>query len=206
MNQFFALGGQSIGASASVAVLPVNIQFWFPLGLTSLISSLSRGLSRVFTNTTVRKHQVFSAQPSLWSNSHLYMTTRKTIALTRQTIISKAMSLSFNTLSRFVVVFLPRSNHLLIWINMKQVLPHERTEKMGTLNETTLLDTGCQVAQNSDPWERGKKWGKPYNCPSLIPEEHLQATLQGGGPRPQIRKHMWEAEKRLRIQWLEFSG
>ena len=79
------------------------------------------------------------------------MTTRKTIALTRQTIISKAMSLSFNTLSRFVVVFLPRSNHLLIWINMKQVLPHERTEKMGTLNETTLLDTGCQVAQNSDP-------------------------------------------------------
>ena len=79
------------------------------------------------------------------------MTTGKTIALTRQTIVSKAMSLSFNTLSRFVVVFLPRSNHLLIRSNMKQVLPHETTEKMGILNETTLLDAGCQVAQNSDP-------------------------------------------------------
>ena len=194
MSPFFASGDRSIEASASVAVLPVNIQFWFPLGFTSLISSLSRGLSRVFTNTTVQKHQVFSAQPSLWSTSHLYMTTGKTIALTRQTIVRKAMSLSFNTLSRFVVVFLPRSNHLLIRSNMKQVLPHETTEKMGILNETTLLDAGCQVAQNSDPWERGRKWGKPYSCPSLMPEEHLQATLQGGGPRPQIRKHVrgWE--------------
>ena len=53
-------------------ILPVNIQGWFPLGLTSLISLLSKGLSRVFSNTTVWKHQFFGAQPSLWSNSHIH--------------------------------------------------------------------------------------------------------------------------------------
>ena len=67
----FASGGQSIGASASATVLPMNIQGWFSLGLTGLISLLSKGLSRVFSSTTVRKHQFFSAQPSLWSNSHI---------------------------------------------------------------------------------------------------------------------------------------
>ena len=72
MSQLFASGGQSIGASASAPVLPVNIQGWFPLGLTALISLLSKGLSRVFSNTTVWKHQFFSAQPSLWSSSHIH--------------------------------------------------------------------------------------------------------------------------------------
>ena len=64
MSQFFTSGGQSIGASASALVLPMNIQEWFPLGLTGLISLQSKGLSRVFSNTTVKKHQFFSAQPS----------------------------------------------------------------------------------------------------------------------------------------------
>ena len=65
MSQFFASGGQSIGASASASVLPMNIQDWFPLGLTSLISLQSKGLSRVFSRTTVQKHQFFGAQLSL---------------------------------------------------------------------------------------------------------------------------------------------
>ena len=65
MSQCFTSGGQSIGVSASASVLPINIQDWFPLGLTGLISSQSKGLSRVFSNTTVQKHQFFSAQPSL---------------------------------------------------------------------------------------------------------------------------------------------
>ena len=69
MNPLFAAGGQSIGASASASVLPKNIQGWFPLGFTSLISLLSKGLSRVFSSTTVRKHQFFGTQPTLWSNS-----------------------------------------------------------------------------------------------------------------------------------------
>ena len=71
MSQFFASGGQSIRASASTSVLPMNFQDWFPLGLTSLISLQSKGLSRVFSNTTVWKHQ-FGAQPSLWPNSHIH--------------------------------------------------------------------------------------------------------------------------------------
>ena len=65
MSWFFASGGQSIGASASASALPMNIQGWFPLGLTGLISLKSKGLSRVFSNTTVQKHQFFGTQTSL---------------------------------------------------------------------------------------------------------------------------------------------
>ena len=68
MSQFFTSGGQSIGVSASASVLPMNIQDWSPLGWTGLISLQSKGLSRVFSNTTVQKHQFFSAQLSLRSN------------------------------------------------------------------------------------------------------------------------------------------
>ena len=98
MSQFFASGGQCIRASASVSVLPMNIKDWFPLGLTGLISLQSKGLSRVFSNTTVQKHQFFGAQLSLYSNSDGMMTTGKTIALTKQTFFGKAMSLLFNML------------------------------------------------------------------------------------------------------------
>ena len=65
MSQFFPTGGQSIGISASASVLPMNIQDWFPLGWTGWISFKSKGLSRVFSNTTVQKHQFFGAQLSL---------------------------------------------------------------------------------------------------------------------------------------------
>ena len=102
VSQFFTSGDQSIGASTSASVLPMNIPSWFPSGLTSLISLLSKGLSRVF-NSTVQKHQFFSAQPSLWPNSHSYMTTGKIIALTILTFVSKIMYLLFNTLTRFVI-------------------------------------------------------------------------------------------------------
>ena len=69
MSQLFTLGGQSMRASASV--LPMNIQGWFPLGLTGLTSLVFKGLSRVFSSTTIPKHQFFSTQPSLWTNSHI---------------------------------------------------------------------------------------------------------------------------------------
>ena len=104
----FASGDQSIGAS--VSVLPMNIQGWFPLGLTGLISLLEKG---VFSNTTVWKHQFF------WCSAyfkvqlpHLYMTTGKTVALTIQTFEGKVMSLLFNMLSRFVIALFPRSKCL----------------------------------------------------------------------------------------------
>ena len=72
MSQLFALGGQSTEASASGSVLPMNIEDWFPLGLVGLIFLQSKGLWRVFSSTTVWKHQFFGAQPSLWSNSHIH--------------------------------------------------------------------------------------------------------------------------------------
>ena len=72
VSQFSVSSGQSTGASDSASVLPTNVQGWFLLGLTSFISLESKGLSRVFFSTTVRKHQLFGAQSSLWSNSHIY--------------------------------------------------------------------------------------------------------------------------------------
>ena len=84
MSQFFASGGQNTEASAPASVLPMNIQDWFPLGVTSWISLQSKGLSRVFSNTTVQKHQFFGAQPSSQSNSHIHTCLlEKNIALTR---------------------------------------------------------------------------------------------------------------------------
>ena len=104
----------------------MNIQDWFPLGWTGWICLQSKGLSRVFSNTTVQKLQFFDAQLSfsffcsaffIVQLSHPYMTTGKTIALTRQTFVGKVMSLLFNILSRLVTVFLSRSKHLLIsWL------------------------------------------------------------------------------------------
>ena len=72
MSQFFASGGQSVGVSASTSVLPMNIQNWFPLGWIGWISLQSKRLSRVFSNTTVQKHQFFSDHLSLQSNSHIH--------------------------------------------------------------------------------------------------------------------------------------
>ena len=78
MSWLFASSGQSIGVAALATVLPMNIQGWFPLGLTGLIFLLSKGLSRVFSNTTIWKHPFFGTQPTLWSQlSHLYLTTEK---------------------------------------------------------------------------------------------------------------------------------
>ena len=71
MSQLFASSGPSIGISASASVLPVNIQGWFPLGLTALISLLSKGLLRVFSSTTTQKYPFFCALLSFWSNSHI---------------------------------------------------------------------------------------------------------------------------------------
>ena len=71
MNWLFTSGGQSTGASASASVHPMDSHGWFPLGLTGLISLLFKGLSRVFSSTTIWKHQFFGAQPFLWFNSHI---------------------------------------------------------------------------------------------------------------------------------------
>ena len=111
MSQLFASGGQSIGASASTSVLPMNIQDWFPLGWTCWISLQSKESSQESSPTPQFKSINFSALSCL---SHPYMITQKTIALTRQTFVGKVMSLLFNMLSRLVITFLPRSKCLLL--------------------------------------------------------------------------------------------
>ena len=104
MSQLFMSGGQNTGVSASTSVLPVNTQDWSPLGWTGWIALQSKGLARVFSNTTIQKHQLLS---------HPYMTTGKTIALTIWTFVDKVMSLFFNILSRFFIDK-PRKQTLLL--------------------------------------------------------------------------------------------
>ena len=104
MSQFFASGGQSTQVSASASVLPMNTQDWSPLGWTGWISLQSKGLSRVFSNTTMQKHQFFGTQLSSQSNTHIHTwPLEKPIALTRWTFVDKVMSQLFNMLSRLVI-------------------------------------------------------------------------------------------------------
>ena len=117
MSQLFTSGGQSIGVSASVSISPSNEHAGLLYFRMDWLDLLAGRLSRVFSNTTVQKHQFFGAQLSSQSNSHPYMTTGKTIALTRWTFVDKVISLLFNMLSGLVITFLPRSKHLLIsWL------------------------------------------------------------------------------------------
>ena len=109
MSQYFASGGQSIGVSASTISPSNDIQNCLSLGWTGWISLQSKGLSRVFSNTTVQKHSALS----LVQLPDSYMTPGKTIALTRRTFVGKVISLLFNMLSRLVITFLPRSKPLL---------------------------------------------------------------------------------------------
>ena len=127
MSQLFARGGQSIGVSASASVLPMNTQDWSPLGWTGWISLPSKGLSRVFSNTTVQKHQFFSTHLSWQSNSNIHTwPLEKTIALTRWTFVGKVMSLFLNMLSGLVTTFLPRSKRLLIsWLQSPSAGPQK---------------------------------------------------------------------------------
>ena len=112
MNQLFASGGQSIEVSASV--LPMNIQAWFPLGLTGLISLKSKGLSRVFSDTTIKSINSSALSllygPTLTS-IHDYC---KNHNFDYRNFVCKVMSLLVNMLSKLVIAFLPRSKHLLI--------------------------------------------------------------------------------------------
>ena len=114
MSQFFASGGQSIGALASV--LPMNIQDWFPFGLTGGISLQSKGLSSLLQYHSSGASILWCSAFFMVQLSHPYMTTGKTIAFGR-TFVGKVMFLLFNMLSRFGIVFLPGSKCLLIsWL------------------------------------------------------------------------------------------
>ena len=150
MSWLFTSGDQSIRASASASVFPVNVQDWFPLGLTGLVSLLSKGLSRVFTSTTVRKHQFFSAQPSLWpalTSLHDYWKNR---SFDRQIFVGKVMSLLFNMLSRFVIAFLPRSRCLLIsWLQSPSTVILE-PKKIKSVTVSIVSPSICHEVMKPD--------------------------------------------------------
>ena len=137
----FASGGQSTGASASALVLPVNIQDWFPLELTGLISLQYKGLSRVFSNTIVQKHQFSGTQPSLWSDSHIHTW-----------LLEKVMSLLFNMLSRFAIAFLPRRTQLLIlWLQSLSSVILE-PPKIKSLTVFIVSPSICHKVMDWMPW------------------------------------------------------
>ena len=147
----FTSGDQSIGALASPSVLPINIQGWFPLGLTSLISLLSKGLSRVFSSTTVRKHQLFGAQPSLWSNSYIRAwLLEKNIVWLDGTFVGKVMSLLFKMLSRLVITFLPRNKRLLIsWLQSPSTVVLE-PKKIKSITDSIVSPSVCHEVMGLD--------------------------------------------------------
>ena len=147
MNQFFASGGQSIRASASV--LPMNIQDWFPLGWTGWISLQSKGLSRVSPTPQLKSINSsmlsFLYGPTLTS-IHDYW---KNIALTRWTFVSKVMSLPFNTLSRLVIAFHPRSKHLSVsWFHGSAVILEPK--KIKSVTVSTLSPSICHETTGPD--------------------------------------------------------
>ena len=134
MSQLFALGGQKIGASASASVLPMNIQDWFPLGLTGWIS-LQSTLKSLLQHHSSKASILRSSAFFMVQISHPYMTTRKTVTLTRWTSVGKVMSLLFNMLSRLVIAFLPRSKRVLIaWLQSPStVILDPKKIKSGTV-------------------------------------------------------------------------
>ena len=130
MSQLFTSGGQSIGTSASESVLPMNIQSWFPLVLTGLISLLPKGFSSLLEHHSSKTSTLWHSAFFMVQLSDPYTTSRKTIALTIRTFVSQVMSLLFHTLSRFVTAFPPRSKRLLI----HKYRFHENTTSIKTQN------------------------------------------------------------------------
>ena len=117
MSQFFASGGHRIGTSFSASVLPINIQDWFPLGLTGWISLQFKGLKSLLQHQSSKASILQRSAFFKVQLSHSYMNTGKTIALIRRTFICKVVSLLVNMLSMLVIVFLPKSKYILIsWL------------------------------------------------------------------------------------------
>ena len=153
ISQFFSSGDQSFGVSASASVLPVNIQDWFPLGLTGWISLQSKRLSKSFLQhhsseaSILQRSAFFTVQLS-----HPSMTTGKTIASTRQTFVGKVMSLLFNMLCRLVIAFLPRNKCLLIsWLQSLSAVILE-PKKMKSATVSIVSPSICLKWWDQMPW------------------------------------------------------
>ena len=143
VNQPFPSGCQCTASSASASVLPMNIQDWFPSGLTGWISLQTKGLSRVFSNHSLKASILWSLDFFMVQLSHTYMTTGNTIALTIGTFVRRVMSLLFNTLSRFVIAFLSGSNYLRIaWLQWLSAVILE-PKKIKSVTASTFPPSIC---------------------------------------------------------------
>ena len=150
MSWLFPSSGQSIGASISASVLPMNTQGWFPLGLTGLISLLSKGFSSLLQHHNSKASILQCSAFFMAHISHPYMTTRKTITLTIQTFVNKVVSLFFNALSRFDIAFLPRNKHLLIlWLQAPSTVILE-PPKIKSVTFSTFSPSICHEVMGLD--------------------------------------------------------
>ena len=178
VSRLFASGAQSIGASASVLLM--NIQGWFPLGLTGLILQ-SKGLSRVFSCTTIWKHQVLGTQPSLWIKSHIRTWLLKKPQLWLYGPLAKWWSLLSNTLSRFVTAFLLRSKHVLIsWLPAATVHSEFGTQENKICHFAPLFPHLFYVKLwDRIPWSLFECWvlSRLFLCPLFSLTKRLFSSL-----------------------------
>ena len=148
MSQLFTRGGQSTGVSASASVPPTNTQDWTPLGWMGWISLQSKGLKSLLQHRS-SKASILQRSPFFTVQlSHPYMTTGKTIALTRWTFVGKVMSLLFNMLSRLVITLLPRSRHH-SWLQSSSAVILE-PKKIKSVNVSTLSPSICHEVMGPD--------------------------------------------------------
>ena len=180
VNSLFESGGQNIGASASAPVPLMNIQAWFLLGLTDWISWQFKGLSSVFYSTKVWKHQFFSTQPSLWSNSHIHTWLLEKSWLWLDGHLSAKWCLCFfNRLSMFVIAFLLRSKCLLnSWLQSPTTVTLE-PKKIKSVTVSLVSPSICLEVMGPDAmifvfecWVLGQLAHSPLSPPSrnsLIP-------------------------------------
>ena len=149
-SQFIASGGQSIGVSASASVLPMNIKDSFPLRWTGWNSLHSKGLKSLLRHHSSKASILWHSAFLIVQLSHSYMTTAKTIALTRCTFVGKVMSLLFNMLYRLVITFLPRYKRLLIsWLQSPSAMILE-PRKIKSATVSTVSPSICHEVMGSD--------------------------------------------------------
>ena len=151
-SHFFTSGSQSFGDSASVSVFPMNIQDWFPLGLTYWISCIQGTLKNLLQHSS--KASIFWRSVFFMAQlSHSYMTTGKTIAWTIWTFVGKVISLLFNMLSRLVIFFLPRSKRLLIsWLQSPPAVILEPPQKIKSFTVSTVSPSIWMKWWDRMPW------------------------------------------------------
>ena len=163
MSQLITSGGQSIRVSASTSVLPMNTQDWSPSDWTGWISLQSKGLSSLLqhhsSKASILQHSAFFTVQL----SQPYMTTGKTIALTRWTFVGKVISLLVSMLSRLVIIFLPRSKHLLIsWLQSPSAVilepPKIKSDTVSTVSPSTSHEVKGPDVGAPNSWDMDKHW------------------------------------------------